>query len=1242
MKSRKNKSTKWDNFKKAVINYIKENGIASMQDVYEVSNNYLHILYTTPHLEKLASFLVTECGCFRIDLSIPNPKPLSIYPNHHKISSTTFFVLEKKDDNHFEDVEKAKQILNELTQAALNLENERKKSKSKKESKTKVELNIVEEEKTFTKYRENQFRARDCMLNGFIPMTPVQLQMIHLFIFDTFGSKPFTIQELINNMSLDFMSKIVGIKHIPEVLLRDIRFQHILVSCFPERIQNQIQLSEAPEILSQNFKRMSNYAFGRFNRQFLTVVNNDMYQLIDSMKFNFMDQFEITYNFTSHDQINEFHYMLEIVDLLENIDPHSFSLWLKRFSIERKPRGEPTNITRKIVNSYISFPYHNSFPFFFPQVERFISTYGQNWCNLKASLQEIFQDEEKKKTILMQCMYPGAGPVDDFCNGRPFKPEMDTLFSKITSRDFESYKNDTNVNDPNYSNYYDPNLFFNFLSAIMKLFPSGLITFNNSMWEKAMGIFSEVTGVDAENFLRGNTPETLDYILRSKLPEYKDLCNFSTANESIKVRQFNQQNLFDTLYNYHQNEKIQIEELQRQLINDHESKEDLELKIRMIKKQYMLKSEIFELTTSDYLDRFSVKNLRYSLSRPTAEMVERLKILSLTPAEIISLNHAKIFLAEIEDIEPQLSNIDNNANNESDKENDVDPDYVNSTIVNGVLFLKLSNFLSDRYKNFHRFNQTFLRNGLNCELYTITPSIAYKYINNFFNDLVNNPYDFRSRAEINSGAVSFFLDNNMPISLILEYKGGQIPQDPNIKKKSGSKNNNLSSESDDDDLNYEDDIIIDSSYLLQKLGSQGKANGRSRSTSNLLAIVQKLRLYDSVSVKIKGFLLPKLENDSNENIEQELFKVTNSKRKRKQTQKSKSKKADDNETESDSNDSLNNKNKLAEELDLVSSFKDYPGDTSNALYTRFMQLFVVIYQACPGSDTQGFVLVCRLLYAFIDHKFSSGAPLDSILDEYASFNIAHIFSGLSFLEQFGFIYKLRSNTAMPYFLSDEFAESRMIKVNSSQKPSTDQETAEKESNASKASQKAKKNVKKKKTKKSKNYDDEDSDDSEDSTESITTTSDPLPTTDHSTFCDLIIPHIWINANGDVDQKVMHRIMRKIVEVVEFNPGIEFTELAGMIPSISPYDLFTLVDALECDEVLYSIFLIDEELDTDELEKPLFQEEVKSYPSPPIECTMYMYSLAMSMKNPLLKPAVRRNIYTTERCKFNLALVIENS
>ena len=517
MKSRK--STKWDRFKASIIEFIKEKGIASMQEVYDVSNQYLHMLYATSHFEKLASFLVTNCGCFRIDLAIPNPKPLAIYPNHHKISSTTFFVLEKADDNHLADVEKAKQILKELTEAALIAENEKKKKTKKKKVKTiDPDLVPVEKEENTTKYRENQFRARDCMVNGFIPMKSVQMQMMHQFILDTFGSNPFTIQQFIDNMSLDFMSKVVGIKHIPEVLLKDIRLRHILVSCLPKRIQDQIQLSEAPQVLSQNFKRISDFNFGRFGRQFLTKINDDTYQLFDSIKINFLDKFEVSYNFTSQEQVNEFHFMLQIVDLLENIDPHSYSLWLKRYSIEGKLRCDPTCITRKIIDMCISFPYNVTFPFFFSQVERFISLHGQNWCNLKSTLLEFFQNEDNKSAVLSQCMYPSIGPIDDFCNNKALKPEPFTLFSKITSKDFESQKNDENGNheDEN-KNYYDPNLFFNFLSAIMKLFPSGFITSMNDMWEKAMSIFTEVTGVQTDDFLRGNTPEALHFILRGRV-----------------------------------------------------------------------------------------------------------------------------------------------------------------------------------------------------------------------------------------------------------------------------------------------------------------------------------------------------------------------------------------------------------------------------------------------------------------------------------------------------------------------------------------------------------------------------------------------------------------------------------------------------------------------------------------------------------------------------------------------------
>lgn len=1236
MKSRK--STKWDNFKSNVIKYIKEKGIASMQEVYDISNQYLHMVYATSHFEKLASFLVTNCGCFRIDLSIPNPKPLAIYPNHHKIKSTTFFVLEETDDNHFADVERAKSILKDLTEKALEAENEKKKAKSVKKSKSsKIDLEPSEKDEKMSKYRENQFRARDCMLNGFIPMISVQMQMIHLFVFDTFGSQPFTIQQFVDKMSLDFMSKIVGIKHIPDVLLKDIRFRHILVSCLPKRIQDQIQLSEAPQILSQNFKRISDFTFGRFGRQFLTKVNDDTYQLIDSIKIKFLGQFEIKYNFVSQDQVNEFHFMLQIIDLLENIDPHSYSLWLKRYSTDSIYRDDPTYITRKIIDTFVTFPYNKTFPFFYPQVEKFVAKYGQNWCNLKSTLQEFFQKDENKLSVLMQCMYPSGGPIDDFCNGRPLEPKPFTLFSKITSKDFELPKSDTGEN-----NYYDTNLFFNYLSAIMKLFPSGLITSMNDMWDKAMPIFTELTGVEAEDFLHGNTPEALHFILRSKFAEYRDLCTFSTANESIKIRKFDQKELLSLLQNYEQKKKNEIDDLRS---SSSISQAELKYEIKTIRKQYMLKSEIFELTTSDYLDRFSTNKLRYALSRPTAEMVERLKILSITPLDSISIKYAKIFLSEIEDIETN--------GNELLKNDENDDDYVDSTVTNGVLFLKLSNFYSERFNKF-KSNNIFYKNGLNCELYTITPSITYKDIIYFFNILQKKPYEFSSRAEINCGSMSFFLDYNIPIQLDLEFRGG-------IKSKRKQKKNNFDSDSDNefetnfdddnDDDDYSNDIVIDSSYLIGKLSNFDDRRISTKKASNMTSIVKQLRFYDSVSVKLKGLLLPTLIS-SNDNDNASTVEIAappkrgrgRAGRGKRRVQPNNQRKSDDENKKSDnesikfevSNDLIS---KLESNMCLCSNFTNYPSDSSNALYDSFMQLFVVICQVWNGPDPQKFVLICRLLYAFIDHKFSVGASLESILDEFATFDIAYIFSGIDFLEQFKFIYKLNIDTAMPHFLSDSFAKSRLIKVKCERKDEKQDE------NKSKKIVVKKKKVKRSKKNKSDDggfiddYLESDDDDNENENSSPENMNEKEDANENSSEC--IAPHIWINANGVLDWKLMHRIMRKIVEIVEFEPGIEFTQLAGRLPSITPNDIFALVDALEYDEVIYSIFLIDDDPDCDEFEKPLFVDEVKSMMSPPVDCTMYMYNLAVNMKNPLLKPAVKRRIFPTERSKFNLALVVED-
>ncbi|OHS94970.1 hypothetical protein TRFO_38831 [Tritrichomonas foetus] len=104
-----------------------------MAEIHEISTSiFKYSPWSTSNLETLSQFLITHGECFRIDLAVPHKTPLQIYPGHHKVSSTTFFVNEKSEDGHVSDVEKAKNFLNDLTQAAIiTSRNKKRKSKPK-------------------------------------------------------------------------------------------------------------------------------------------------------------------------------------------------------------------------------------------------------------------------------------------------------------------------------------------------------------------------------------------------------------------------------------------------------------------------------------------------------------------------------------------------------------------------------------------------------------------------------------------------------------------------------------------------------------------------------------------------------------------------------------------------------------------------------------------------------------------------------------------------------------------------------------------------------------------------------------------------------------------------------------------------------------------------------------------------------------------------------------------------------
>ncbi|OHT15531.1 hypothetical protein TRFO_02862 [Tritrichomonas foetus] len=745
---------KWDNFSQLVTEYIKEHSIASMAEVFDISTKaFTRSVWTTPKLEEMAHYLVTYSGCFRIDLTVNYPKPLPIYPGHHKLSSTTFFVLDEGSEDHFDDVEKAKAILEELTKSAIQRVEELRKNKNKRQKdrqstrkqsenieeeiqeepvktkpkKSKKNLTIeqmfnlekeTEQENDFDKsdfdkkdidandidtndidpsdidpndfYDENgddnledRFLTRDGYLFGYTSNRKLQYQMLHTYIFETFQYNPFTIEELVNSMPVDFYLKFVMIKELPQIFLQEPRLRHILVRCFPESFREGFCFSSAHEVFQKLI--MTAYREKGYQQEYalFTRPTEDTFQLIDSIQLEVFDQFTFHYIFYDSEQILLFHEMLKEIELLENIDPHSINLWLKRYSLHRKARNGETHLTRAIVTQTVSEPFIETFPFSYPRVEKFIIQHGQNWINLQASLLRIYSKNVKQ---VKECLYPTTGPVAEFCEGNAdFQPYPALYFDFKDLSDFEFLRN------------VDKNVVFNYLSAVMQITMNGLITNLQRPWSKAMQFFTELTGTEREEFLHHSMPQNLNMFLNKTYRDYYDLNNYTTVYQSVQNHAFNQEQV------------------------------DLE--------------KTFEITTTAYFQRFHLNYIRFQMSPTISELVERLKMISLTPKDVFSLKDAKRMLTEIDC----------------------------SQMEEAVFYLKISRFMNQPVV----YDEPDRTSRFQCTRRTITdfnitrPFSMYENIMRYVK-ISRNPNNVEAAAESNSGAVTYLLEPDAPLTIVLE------------------------------------------------------------------------------------------------------------------------------------------------------------------------------------------------------------------------------------------------------------------------------------------------------------------------------------------------------------------------------------------------------------------------------------------------------------------------------------------
>lgn len=854
----------WETFKVSVIDFIKENGIGSMLDIYNIAKKiFPRIMWCSSKLEELSNFLIKEASLFQIDLAVPYHKPVIIYPGHHACSSTSFFVSNETSDDHVADVEKAKNILEGLTNKGVEISIQKRRKKKGSKTNNEKEQNIIDiilqdvpDEEDATQKTDNilkihdKLNSKELLFNGFIPLKRIHFQILHLHIFHTFGTNPFTIDELMKTFSFDLYTKIIGVKKIPKIFLREPKLRHILVSCFPKRIKDMINYEDFEKHLNLILRNSSNTKGSFF---FLAYhQENNTYQQYKSITYSFFNNMKITFTFNKESQVIDFHKTFQILNLMENVDPHSCQLWFKRYSMERSLRNRETQFTKVLVESNINESNPDTFPYTFPQVEKFIGKLGLNWIQIQKTIEQRFPNIDKKNI-----KYPKTGPISDFCDMKSdFEPNLSLLFDKMDTKDFMFLKN------------LDKTVIFNYLSAISTILPNGFIGSLPRPWTKIIDIIHDVTDMKKEDIIKSSTPFNYHTFLLSKYRDYRDLYFYTVSSSSYEHSNFNGNS-----------------------------------------------KNLIELTTNEYYSLFNILNLRFRIKPSIGELIERLKIISLCSGSFYINKKAKKLL------------------------NDID----HSDLNEAVFFLKLSKFLNQKLSSGNENSNNTIFKCSKKTLSELSISLPIDYFKNLktINELSKNP-DALSRSETNNSSCTYFLDDETPVSIEL---------------------------------------------LPPKISSIDEKNlSLTPNKSSMSVTAKKIKFssdYSYYSTRINYPNLPDFTIDYQQELD--TFKKTN--------------------------------------------YMFYEGDYCNGLHSGFMHLFVLIYQTHPSEECTFFILICRFLYGFIIQHFSKGVSLEEILKQFNNFDHDIIYNSLSYLEEFGFIYSINSNSIIPIFVSDIYGLNHMIREN---------------------------------------------------------------------------------------------------------------------------------------------------------------------------------------------------------------------
>lgn len=516
---------KWySDFQKDALQFVEQNGIINSFQIYNIyRQNYGSRLWEANILQRLYTIISQEPNLFRIDKTIPNSNGIEL-EGHPKIKQITFFVLSSLSED--EKIEKSEKELNSLILSSTNSQSKKPKNNIRKKESVpkKIDLEL--------KRSSSSTQLISCLSPGFISSKVLRCQILHHFLNDTFGTKPFTIDDIFDKLPIDLYFKIIGSTSTPKIFLQCPMLRFVLLKFFPQRILNAISFNESHKIIKTLLDKLEKEFYA------IQVTKDKKYLLRSSLVLSCLHVSVIVF-FCAPNSIEMFWRFLEISNRIENNDSNSSNLWLKRWSLKEaiKIIKPETSMIYKFINT---IGYQNTFSIRKP--ENLVSKYGYELIFLSKFLPNQ-PDEISEEDQMIQM----------FC----------------TKFKWENPKIETKLPHEIQTEFLDENYYFTDLVAQSSITIGGVIHQANTKWQDILLLIN-----DNESLKWRDLSNKFNYLFSTFL-NIRSRFNYTSALTIAKIFQNSQ----TIQFNYF--------ELTEKEILSH---------FNLINKQLVVKNEIGELS----------------------------------------------------------------------------------------------------------------------------------------------------------------------------------------------------------------------------------------------------------------------------------------------------------------------------------------------------------------------------------------------------------------------------------------------------------------------------------------------------------------------------------------------------------------------------------------------------------------------------------------------------------------------